>query len=87
MKRTIRVKIEYLAEVDDDGLGIPHIELGSILQIAQLATPNANYVEQSGKFAAALTRESSFAARRLAKEKGATPTDPPPSIDPDPPTD
>lgn len=71
MKRTARVKIEYVVEMDDEGMGTPHVNVEAISEITRMITPEAAYVPQTGRASVSFTRESSFAVRRAAKEKQA----------------
>lgn len=72
MKRTVRVKIDFVVEVDGDRDGIPAVldaseTNGALAEIASLVVREPAVLVPGGKISVGLTREASNAARRLRK--------------------
>jgi len=67
MKRRVRIKFEYVMEIDDDGVGLPELGIGSATDAARLLAPTGEVVLGTVKLACGLTRESSAAIRKEAK--------------------
>lgn len=68
MKRQIRVQVEFVTTLDDDGLDIPTVTDidAKLATVAGLLVPTG--VEQTGnKVKITFTRESSFAVKRVLK--------------------
>lgn len=71
MKRQVRVQVEFVATLDDDGLDVPIIEdvNGKIASIAALLVPTALSNPTNHKLKIGFTRESSVAVRRALKSE------------------
>lgn len=81
MKRQVRIKIDFVVEIDDDGVGLPVLPIGdtgrALGQIAQIVAPGAAALVPGGRISAGLTRESSIEIRRMRRatlrSRGAAP--------------
>lgn len=72
MKRSIRVRVDLVVDVDDDGSGIPHVffEPTPILSsVAKLLVPGAVYLHPGGLLEIRLTRDSLIEVRRAERAK------------------
>ena len=70
MRRAVRVKLDFVVEVDDDGCGVPFVGdvTGTIAQIARIVVPTATALQDGGRLQIGLTRASSLAARRVIRK-------------------
>ncbi len=65
MKRTVRIKMDFVVEIDDPGEGLPkHGPPLDILTVAAQAFPGVTAIMPGGRVELGLTRESSLTARR-----------------------
>jgi len=73
VRRAVRVKLDFVVEVDDDGCGVPFIGdvTGTIAQIARIVVPTATALQDGGRLQIGLTRASSLAARRVIRRASA----------------
>jgi hypothetical protein len=69
VRRAVRIRLDFIVELDDDGITLPPIENpGSLLaHVAELVVPNAAKLTPGGRVSAGFTRESSREVRRLAR--------------------
>lgn len=70
MRRAIRVKLDFVVEVEDDGCGVPFVgDVGdAIASVAKIVVPSAALVRPGGRLYLGLTRESFVAARRITRK-------------------
>lgn len=69
MKRDVRIKIDFVVEVDDDRMGVPVFN-ADLVRVAEAIVPSATFVHPGGKIAASLTRASSALVRRASRAAG-----------------
>lgn len=69
MRRSIRVKLDFVVELDDDGYGLPSVgDPGDALaKVAEIVVPGAALLMPGGRISVGLTRESSIAIRQVRK--------------------
>ncbi len=69
MKRSIRVKMDFVVDVDDNGLGLPRpLRLGeAIAQAAKAVVPGCTYLHPGGKISIGLVRASNNRFARAPK--------------------
>lgn len=70
MKRDIRLKLDFVVQIDDDGVALPHVsDPGDVIDaVAKLIAPEG-VVQKGGKLSVGFTRVSSAEIRRLDKQK------------------
>lgn len=71
MNRKIRVKVEFVLELHDEGEGLPRVPDPGVLlaEIAAKIAPGPATLEPGGRVSVGLTRESSVAFRRLRRAR------------------
>ncbi len=70
MKREVRVRVDFIVELDDDGMTLPSIgddPAGTLARVAELIVPGAAALAPGGKISVGFTRASSREVRRLAR--------------------
>jgi hypothetical protein len=68
MRRSVRVQMNFVVDIDDDGQGIPWFDAGDTLErVTKAILPQAERIRPGGRVSMGLTRESMGELRKARK--------------------